>query len=343
MAFPVQELLTRFKDLVVSQNNHSVEFTRIDDVKECTKNSLIFVDDSSQIPSLNPAVMVTSKDVADALPEVSYCVVVVGNVRLAQAKIKQYYQDYDCFDAEWGEVHESAVIHPSVQLGAGVRLGPNVVLGKNVVVGKGTQIRSGTVIEHDARLGDYCVINSLVNIGYNCIVGNRANIHSGVVIGNEGFGFAQDNERNYHRIPHTGRVEIGDDVQIGSNCNIDRGTYQSTIIGNGVKLDSLCHIAHNVHIDDGSLFASQACIAGSTYIGKRVMASGQVGILDHLTVADNAVLVHRTGVTESIAESGMYAGVPAKPFKEYVRNLGATKRIDRLNQQIKELKQKLLD
>ncbi len=342
MAFLVQELMANFADLLVeSHQADTAEFERIDGVAQSQAGSLVFVDDVSQMPETAPSVLVTSKAIADTLTDANYCVLVVNNVRLAQAKIKQTYNDYDASDSEWAAVHTSAVVHESAELGEDVRLGPNVVVGAKVRIGAGTQIRANAVIEHGAQIGENCIINANVNVGYNCTLGDRVNLHTGVVIGNEGFGFAQDHERNYHRIPHTGIVQIGNDVQIGANSNIDRGTYQATIIGDGVKLDSLCHIAHNVHIDEGTLFASQACIAGSTYIGKRVMASGQVGILDHLSVADNTVLVHRSGVTENITEAGMYAGVPAKPFKEYVRSLGVSKRIDRLNQQIKEIRAKL--
>lgn len=350
MTFAVEKLVARFAEIVVSSHNTvGANFSQIDSIEHCSSNSLVFVDDASQIPDITPAVMVTRTDIANDFitqfttveGKPSCCVISVDNVRLAQAKIKQAYQDYKSSDAEWDAVHATAVIHSSVELSLGVRVGPNVVIGSDVSIGAGTQIRANAVIEHGVKIGKNCVINPLVNIGYDCVLGDRVNIHTGVVVGNEGFGFAQDSERNYHRIPHTGNVIIGNDVQIGANSNIDRGTYQATKIGNGVKLDSLCHIAHNVHIDEGSLFASQACIAGSSYIGKRVMASGQVGVLDHLKVADNTVLVHRSGVTESISKPGMYAGIPAKPFKEYVRGLAMNKRLDRIASQIKDLKLKL--
>ncbi len=342
MTFLVKELIERFGELIEStRNDENVEFMTIDSVCQSNSGSLVFVGDKAQVPSKAPAVMVTTNDLAGQLTELNCCVIAVKNVRLAQAKIKQAYQDYDSSDPEWQQIHGSAVIHNSASLGDGVRVGPNAVIGANVQIGAGSQIRANAVIEHDAVLGQDCIISPFVNIGYGCRLGNRVNLHTGVVIGNEGFGFAQDSDRDYHRIPHTGIVEIGNDVQIGANSNIDRGTYNSTVIGDGVKLDSLCHVAHNVHIDQGTLFASQACIAGSTYIGKRVTASGQVGVLDHLSIADNTVLVHRSGVTENIAEPGMYGGVPAKPFKEYVRMIGASKRIDKLNLQIKELKKQL--
>lgn len=345
MAFQVDELLQTFAGLVVtSENTTSAEFARIDSIEDYSTDSLVFIDTQAQLPKSSdtlPAVVVTRQELVAELAEIPSCLIVVNNVRLAQAKIKQTYQEYDSSDSEWGSIHSSAIIHPTAKLGENVRIGPNVVVGANVDIGAGTHIRANAVIEHGVRIGDNGLINAHVNIGYDCVLGDRVNIHSGVVIGNEGFGFAQDDERNYHRIPHTGVVRIGNDVQIGANSNIDRGTYQATVIGNGVKLDSQCHIAHNVHIDDGTLLAAQACIAGSTYIGKRVMASGQVGVLDHLSIADDTVLVHRSGVTDNISEPGMYAGVPAKPFKEYVRGMGVDKRIERINKQIKELKQKV--
>ncbi len=338
MSYSASDLSCRFDALIDQQHNaENVSFERIDCVKECDEKSLVFVDSVEQLPKVKTAVIVTNKQVAESILPSDDCVLIANNVRLAQAKIKQAIQEYDCCDVEWGDIHPTATVHPSAQLGTGVRLGPNVVIGADVKIGNNTQIRANSVIEHGAIIGSDGIINTQVNIGYKCELGDRVNIHSGVVIGNEGFGFAQDTERNYHRIPHTGIVKIGDDVQIGANSNIDRGTYLATIIANGVKLDALCHVAHNVHIDEGSLFASQACIAGSTYVGKRVMASGQVGILDHLHVADNTVLVHRSGVTSDIQEAGMYAGLPAKPFKEYVKSLNLAKRFEKLSAQVKAL------
>ena len=343
MTHPVKVLVDRFSDLIIDVKNiENAHFSSIDSAVNCHADSLVFIDDKSHIPRNDPGVVVTRPDIAKELGEKSFCIIVSNNVRLAQAKVKQVYQDYDSVDSEWPDIHESAVVHASAQLGTSVRIGPNVVIGANAVIGEGTQIRANSVIEHDVNIGTQCIINSHVNIGYGCVLGDRVNIHSGTIIGNEGFGFAQDDSRKYHRIPHTGWVELHDDVQVGANSNIDRGTYGATILGKGVKLDSLCHIAHNVHIDEGTVLASQACVAGSTYIGKRVTASGQVGILDHLKIADDVILVHRSGVTDNIENSGMYGGVPAKPFKEHVRTLRASKRIDKLSEQVKELKKNLL-
>jgi len=173
---------------------------------------------------------------------------------------------------------------------------------------------------------------------------NNVIIRPGAIIGNEGFGFAADENKQYHRIPHTGIVVIEDDVQIGANCNIDRGTFGETRIGKRTKLDSLCHIAHNVEIGEDCVITSHCVIAGSSKIGNQVIMSGQTGVLDHITIADGTTLVHRAGVLQSIPEKGVWAGLPAKPLKEHMKRSSLDKSVDKkmakLEARIKELESK---
>lgn len=344
MSYSTNQLESEFKELIFAVSARDVQFERIASVNDFNTDSLVFVDDSTQLPLLQkmtPAVLVTTASLQEKLNQQIPCVITVENVRLAQAKIKQYYDDYDSTDSEWDAIHCSAVIHKSATLSKGVRVGPNVTIGANVKVGENTHIRAGSVIEHDACIGNDCVINSLVNIGYATEVGDRVILHPGVVIGAEGFGFAPDGAGHFHRVPHTGKVVIEDDVVIGSNSTVDRGTYGETRLKNGVKLDALCHIAHNVEVGDHSVFAAQCGIAGSSKIGKHVLSSGRTAIVDHRTIADNVVLVHKAGVTQDIVEAGTYAGVPAKPMKEYVRDIGVSKRLERLQAQLKELQRQI--
>ncbi|MFT6098618.1 MAG: UDP-3-O-[3-hydroxymyristoyl] glucosamine N-acyltransferase [Arenicella sp.] len=351
MVYHVNDVLSRFSDLIVEAKGADASFSRIDAVDAYQSDSLIFISDAAASLALNnamdssnsaPAVVVTNVDVATSIDNHCLCVITVKNVRFAQAVIKQAYADYDSADSHWGMIHPGALIHPSAKLAKGVRVGPNTVIGPDVEIGTDTHIRSNCVIEHSVMIGENCVINNLVNIGYLSVVGNRVIIRSGAIIGNEGFGFGQDQHGRYHRTPHTGIVEIGDDVQIGANCNIDRGTYGATKIAKGVKIDALCHIAHNVNIDEDALFVAQSGVAGSCNIGKRVIASGQTGMLDHKTVVDDAILVHRCGVTEDVLEPGMWAGTPPRPFKEYVRNLNMgksmSKKVTKLENELRELK-----
>jgi len=176
---------------------------------------------------------------------------------------------------------------------------------------------------------------------YHSQLGARVTVQAGAVIGSEGFGFAPDQEKRYHRIPHTGYVVLEDDVHVGANSCIDRGTYGATRIARGVKIDNMVHIAHNVEVGEDSLLTAQTVIAGSSKLGKRVIASGQTGILDHKTIADDTVLVQRCGVADDITTSGMWAGTPARPFREYVRGLGLSKKLAKLEQKLKELQQRI--
>ena len=342
MSYSVQQLCDQFSELIVASRHTEGSFQSIDSVGAHTPDSMIFADEEVHLPTalmVAPAVIVTTESLAESVAA-EQCVIVVRNVRLAQANIKQHYSDYDSSDSEWPDVHPSAVVHPSAQLGSEVRIGPNSVIGKNVVIGDATQVRANCVIEHDVQIGEHCIINNLVNIGYSCTLGDGVILRPGVIIGNEGFGFAQDEKRHYHRIPHTGIVEIQDDVQIGANCNIDRGTYGKTVITRGVKIDALCHIAHNCLVDEDTIIVAQSGIAGSCHIGKRVVMSGQSAMIDHMTVVDDVVLVHRAGVVQDITTAGVWAGTPPKPFKEYVRHLNIQKQIDKLKKRIDQLSKK---
>lgn len=340
MQHTTKELCDLLGDLVLGTNNKEAYFESIDSTEDFGPNSLIFLSDlpenSNDLP-LRPAVLVTSRKIAEQLDVESVCVVMVDNVRLALALSKQHFADYDTLDSEWDAIHDTAVIHSSAQLGSDVRIGPNCIIGKGVKIGRGVQIRANCVIEHGAVIGADSVLHPMVNVGYDCIIGERVIIRPGVVIGNEGFGFAQDKNKHYHRVPHTGIVHISDDVQIGSNCNIDRATFGVTRIERGVKIDALCHVAHNVKIDEDTLFVAQCGVAGSSRIGKRVILSGQTGVIDHRTIVDDAVLVHRCGVTADVLEAGMWAGTPPKPFKEYVRDVNLAKKVERLAAVVKKL------
>ncbi len=353
MVYRVEQLAHDFKDFVLDISDPSAEFDRIDSVEDFSTTSLVFVSDAKAfiqraraLNTLPAAIACDSRSTQLFGAEISgqnrdeTCLIRVDDVRLAQALIKQALSDYDHTDSYWGDRHPSAVIHPSAKLHPTVRVGPNSTIGADVEIGEGTHIRSNCVIEHSVRIGKHCVIHNLVNLGYLSSFGDRVIVRPGAIIGNEGFGFAQDMNQRYHRIPQTGYVEIEDDVQIGSNCNIDRGTYGVTRIARGVKIDALCHIAHNVNIDEDALFVAQSGVAGSCKIGKRVIASGQTGILDHKMIVDDAVLVHRCAVTKDIPEPGVWAGNPPKPLKEYVADLRMPKKMIRLQQSLAELKKR---
>lgn len=340
-----EQLVDKFKHLITDVSGTHRDDLILASLEEFDGNSLIFVQDKPLLPdfsTLSPAAIITNDDVFSTLKSsFSGLLICVSDVRLSLAQIKQAYNDYQHIDSEWDIVHKSAIIHESAQLGKGVHIGPNSVIGANVIIGDYSVVRANSVIEHDVQIGNNTIINNLVNIGYGSSIGNNTIIRSGCTIAGEGFGFAQDSERRSHRIPHTGSVVIGDNVLISSQCNIDRGTYGNTVIHKGVKIDAFNHIAHNVDVGEDTILVAQSGIAGSSKLGKRVVMSGQSAVIDHMTVCDDAVLVQRAGVTKDITEAGTWAGTPAKPIKEYIQGLGLSKKVARMEQTIKQLKEKL--
>ena len=335
------DLTSEFASHISSVHGEHTVFDNLAGYQNANSESLVFLQKLEQftaMPLPYPAVIITSETIsAEIKASFAGLLLSVNNVRLCHALVKQRYYDYQSNDDEWPQIHPAAVIHPSATLGKGCRVGPGAIIGANCQIGERATIRATAVVEHGVTIGDDCILNGQVSIGYNCILGDRVTVQTGCVIGNEGFGFATDHQNKHHRIPHTGIVILEDDVQVGSNTCIDRGTYGATEIKRGVKIDNLCHIAHNVRIDEDCLITAQTVIAGSSQIGKRVMTSGQTGILDHIKIADDAVLVHRAGVSQDIKEGGVWAGTPPRPIKEYVKSISLVKKVARLEQKIKEL------
>ncbi len=202
-------------------------------------------------------------------------------------------------------IGEGSEIGPGGEIGSGAKVGAHVRIGNNVVIGRGVEIGDG------CRIGPNCVIT-------HAILGRRVVMGPNNSIGNQGFSFVPSME-GLLRVPQLGRVIIEDDVEIGSNCTIDRGAIGDTHIERGVRCDSLIHIAHNVRVGHHSLMAAQVGIAGSTTLGPMVLMGGQVGISDHLTIGAGARLAARAGVTRDIAPGERVGGYPARPLKRWHR------------------------
>ncbi len=316
-------------------------FNRIAAIEDGGTGDLVFVDKeeyAARVRERRPSVVVTSgslKELLSGLPETT--LVIAANVNLAHALIKQKYGARQFERADWPRIHPSAVIHPAAEIASTASVEPMAVIGNHARIGDRVRVMSGAVIEHDATVGDDTIVHPNAVIGYGCTVGRQVVVGAGSVIGSEGYGFAQDKRGKSHPIPQTGIVVLEDRVRVGANCCIDRAAYRTTLIGAGTKLDNLCHIAHNVSVGEDCLLTSMLCVAGSTRIGNRVMTSGQTGILDHVTVCDDVVLVHRAGVTKDITTPGVYAGAPTAPLQEYMRVTAAVRRISDLRKRVAAL------
>jgi UDP-3-O-[3-hydroxymyristoyl] glucosamine N-acyltransferase len=321
--------------------------TGIAAVQDCGVGDLVFADKpalAAFVLERKPSVVVAARGLRDTLAAASPATIVLltGQVALAHAFIKQRYAARDFDAAGWeGPIHPSAVVHPTAVIGTGTVIEPRAVVGRNAMIGARCRIMSGAVVEHDARVGDDSIVHPNAVIGYGCRLGNEVVVGAGSVIGAEGFGFAQDAKRRSHPIPQTGIVVIGDRVRIGANNTIDRATYAETRIGSGTKFDNLCHVAHNVEIGEDCLLTAMFCIAGSSRVGNRVIASGQTGIIDHVSVGDDVVLVHRAGVVKDIEQAGVYASLPTQPMDEYLRNTAAARKGAELRRRVADLEQRL--
>ena len=234
-------------------------------------------------------------------------------------------------------IDRSARISPRAMLGAGVSVGPNCVIEDNVVLGEACSIGANTTLARGVRVGAASVLHANVVVYHDCSIGERCIVHAGTVIGSDGFGFAREKDR-WSKIPQLGAVVIGDDVEIGANCAIDRGALEDTVIGNGCKLDNLIQIAHNVRIGENSALAACVGVAGSAVIGKRCMIGGAAGVLGHLEICDDVVVSAMSLVTRSIAEPGFYSGVfPLMPNARWERSAAIVRQLPELRARTRAL------
>jgi UDP-3-O-[3-hydroxymyristoyl] glucosamine N-acyltransferase len=212
-------------------------------------------------------------------------------------------------------------ISNTININKGVVLGQGVNIGKNVKIGSNTVIGNGVFIDDGTEIGSNCSIE-YSEIGKNCI------IYPGVRMGTTGFGFNFD-DNGVYKFPHRGKVVIGDNVEIGANSTIDRGSLGDTILGNFVMVDNLVHIAHNVEIGNGCVICGQSGLAGSSKLGNNVILGAQVGVAGHVSIASGTVLSARTGVTKNINSPCLMGGFPAVPINEFRKQVATLRRISK--------------
>ena len=216
-------------------------------------------------------------------------------------------------------IDENATLGVDCRVDAGAVIGPRSEIGARCHIGANTVVDAGSVIGSD------CVIGACASLSH-CLIGNRVVIYPGARIGQDGFGFFSGPE-GHLRIPQIGRVIIHDDVEIGANTTIDRGSGPDTIIGEGCMIDNLVQIAHNVRLGRGCVIAGQVGISGSTKLGDFVFCGGQVGLAGHVTIGDGVKLAAKTGVMRDIAPGLAYAGAPAVPLAQWKRQVVALARL----------------
>ena len=236
-------------------------------------------------------------------------------------------------------IEEGSFFHETAKVGEGVYIGAFTYVSEKAKIGDNTQIFPHVYIGKGVKIGKNCKIDSGARIYDYCIVGDNCVIHSNTVVGGDGFGF-QPTAEGFKKIPQLGNVIIEDDVEIGSNCSIDRATIGSTIIGKGTKIDNLIQIAHNVKIGQNNVIAAQAGIAGSTVIGDWNQIGGQVGIVGHIKIGNQVKIQAQSGVNSSAKDGEILYGSPAINYSDYRRNYVHFRNFTEIVKRINDLENK---
>ena len=234
-------------------------------------------------------------------------------------------------------VHKSAVVDASARVAASAQIDALAFVGERTVIGENVYVGPGCVIGADCEVGDDCRFIANVTLPRAVVIGKRGIFHPGVVIGADGFGNAMTSD-GWVKVPQVGGVRIGDDVEIGSNTTIDCGAIGDTVIEDGVRIDNLCMIAHNVQVGEHTAMAAMTGIAGSTVIGKRCMFAGSSGAVGHITICDDVVLGGRGTFTKDVTEPGTYASsFPSEKVGDWNRKVARFRRLDALDRRVQKL------
>lgn len=278
------------------------------------------------------AAFLVSGELDDALPEGAARVVVEDAYPAMRTLLRHFHPP-----RPWApSVHRTAVLGSGVELGEGVEIGPYAVVEDGVIIGDGTRVGAHCVLGRGSSVGRETRLHPHVVLYEDTVVGDRVTVHSGARLGPDGFGYTVvDGE--HAKIPQVGRCVVEDDVEIGANTTIDRGSLGDTRIGRGSKLDNLVHIAHNVRVGARSLFAAMVGIAGSTRIGEGVFMGGQAGAINAIEIGDGARITAQTGVIGDLEAGGTYSGYPARPHREAMKSYGQLSKLPELRKRVKRL------
>jgi len=323
-----------------------IEITSVADISRAQPGQLAFFEKDTDLPQNTASCVIVTRDwsggrpahlpTAEARPASSLPLIITSNPKLAFAKAAALLHPTK---RRFPEIHESAVIDDVVDLGDEIFVGPFVAIGENSIVGNGTQIHAGAKIGDNVTIGDNCVLHPNVIVEDGCTIGSNVILHAGVVIGADGFGYVKDENGEYIKFPQIGTVVIEDNVEIGANTCIDRGALGETRIGEGTKIDNLVQVGHNVSIGKRCVIAAQTGISGSVTIEDDCVIGGQVGFGDHVTVKSGAVIGSQAGVLPGkIVRPGVWWGTPIQPLDEYKRQNAMVKGLERLRNEVKELK-----
>lgn len=339
----IKAYLSEFFASVEVIGNEDIEVRRVAKIENATSGDLAFIANpkyEKYLAETSASAVIISNKIARNPPKENQAFIVIDDAYtgfvFALEKLTPKSKPLQA------GVHPTAVAQSAVPESACV--GANVFIGKNCVIGERVQIYPNAVIMDDCAIGDDSVIYPNATIYNGSKIGARVIVHSGCVIGADGFGFAPQKDGSYKKIPQIGIVVIEDDVEIGANTCIDRATLGETRIEQGVKLDNLIQIAHNVVIGKHTVIAAQTGVSGSTKIGANCMIAGQVGFVGHIEIGNKITIGAQSGVAKSFLKEGEFLrGYPARPLREQLRQEAYQAKLKDLFEQVKQLEKALND
>ena len=314
MNFTAGQIADQLNGTVVG--NRDVDINTLSKIEEGKKGSLTFLANPKYtefIYSTDASATIVANDF-EPTEKITTTLIKVKDPYSSFTTILELFND-DKFKRDG--ISDKSDIDKSSTISKSSYVGSYTTIGKNSIVGDNCVIENQVFIGDNVKIGNNCKIYPGTKILNDTIIGNSCIIHSSCSIGSDGFGFAPNDDGTYKKIPQTGNVVIGNNVEIGSNSTIDRATIGSTIIKDGVKLDNQIQIAHNVEIGENTAIAAQSGIAGSTKIGKNCMIGGQVGIIGHLKIGDNVKIQAQAGVTSDVESNARITGTPAISYMNY--------------------------
>jgi UDP-3-O-[3-hydroxymyristoyl] glucosamine N-acyltransferase len=310
--------------------NGAVEVDGVASIASASPDDLVFVADekylAEALQSLAGAVI--AGEFAAALSS-SKPLLISADPKLTFARAARWLYENNPKENS-GVVHATAVVSPSARLEAGVRVEARAVVDERAEIGEGTLIGAGVVVGSAVKIGSGCRVYPQVTIYPGTTIGDRVIVHAGAVLGSDGFGYVRDREGHYEKFPQVGRLVIEDDVEIGANATIDRGALDETRIARGTKIDNLVHVGHNCQIGEDVVIAAQTGLSGSIVIENGVVLGGQVGIGEHARICEGVMLGGQGGVLPNKVLRGKgvaFWGTPAKPVREYLKQLAALARL----------------
>ncbi|HEX3436295.1 MAG TPA: UDP-3-O-(3-hydroxymyristoyl)glucosamine N-acyltransferase [Pseudacidobacterium sp.] len=333
----------RLEDLAISikaelHNGNDALVTRVSSAARAASDSLVFAEDEASIQQAlasNAAAVLVTGELAQQI-ETAKPLLIMRHPRLGFARAARLLQIKNLAEG----IHPTAIVAPEVQLAEGVSVGAYAVIERDAQIGAGTNIGAGVVISAGVRIGESCRIYPRVVLYSGVTLGNRVVVHAGAVLGADGFGYVRDTETGeYLQFPQQGTLVIEDDVEIGANSTIDRGALEETRISRGVKLDNLVHVGHNVRIGRNVVIAAQTGVSGSSEIGDDAIVGGQVGIGDHVEIGEKVILGSQAGILPHKKLRGpgiVFWGTPARPLKDYLKELAALARLARASNKKEE-------